>query len=40
MYSLIETAKLNGVDPARYLAAAVRAARRGDVILPWQLDSV
>ena len=37
LYSLIETAKLHGLDPARYLAEAIRAARRGEVILPWQL---
>ncbi|HVJ11195.1 MAG TPA: IS66 family transposase [Burkholderiales bacterium] len=36
-YSLIETAKLNGADPARYLAQAVRAARMGEVLLPWQM---
>jgi transposase len=40
LYSLIETAKLNGLDPARYLAEAVHAARRGEVILPWQFASV
>ena len=36
-YSLIETAKLNGVDPSRYLAAATRAARLGEILLPWQM---
>ena len=39
LYSLIETAKINSVDPARYLAAAVRAARLGGVLLPWQMDA-
>ncbi|MBI3203013.1 MAG: transposase domain-containing protein [Myxococcales bacterium] len=39
LYSLIETAKLHGVDPARYLAAAIRAADRGEVLLPWQMSS-
>jgi transposase len=39
LYSLIESAKINGVDPARYLAAAVRAARLGGVLLPWQMDA-
>ena len=34
LYSLIETAKASGVDPATYLADAVRAARRGEVLLP------
>ena len=33
-YSLVETAKVRGVDPARYLADAVIAARRGEVLLP------
>lgn len=36
-YSLVETAKLVGVDPAEYLAAAASAARRGEVVLPHQL---
>ena len=36
-YSLIETAKLNGVEPARYLKAATSAARRGEILLPHQL---
>ena len=34
LYSLVETAKLNGIDPAKYLAEAARAARRGEVQLP------
>lgn len=34
LYSLIETAKASGVDPATYLADAVRAARRGEILLP------
>lgn len=34
MYSLVETAKVCGVDPAKYLAAAAKAARRGVVLLP------
>ena len=34
LYSLLETAKLNGLNPAAYLADAVRAARRGEVLLP------
>ena len=38
-YSLIETAKLHNVDPASYLRDAVRAADRGDALLPWQLES-
>jgi hypothetical protein len=36
-YTLIETAKLHGVNPAEYLLAAVRAADRGDVLMPWEL---
>ncbi len=36
-YSLLETAKLVGVDPTRYLREAVLAARRGEVLLPHQL---
>jgi transposase len=34
-YSLVETAKLHRVDPAAYLQAAVIAADRGEVLLPW-----
>ena len=34
LYSLVETAKVRGVDPAQYLADAVVAARRGEVLLP------
>jgi len=33
-YSLIETAKLVGVNPAAYLLAAARAHDRGEVLLP------
>lgn len=33
-YSLIETAKLLGVDPAKYLRAAALADARGEVLLP------
>jgi transposase len=35
MYSILETAKLHDVDPAAYLAAALDAADRGEVLLPW-----
>jgi transposase len=38
LYSVIETAKLAGVDPAAYLRAAVRAADRGEVLLPAQFN--
>ena len=37
VYSLVETAKLNGVGPAAYLYQACIAARRGEVLLPSQL---
>jgi transposase len=39
LYSLVETAKLNDIDPARYLLEAVRAADRGEILLPWQLPA-
>ena len=35
LYSVLETAKLHAIDPAKYLAAAVVAADRGEVLLPW-----
>lgn len=38
LYSLLETAKLHHVDPAAYLAAAVRAAHQGQILLPWDLQ--
>jgi transposase len=37
-YSLIESAKLNGINPAEYLMAAVLAARDGRVILPHEYN--
>ena len=39
LYTLIETAKLHDVDPARYLLEAVRAADCGEVLLPWDLNN-
>jgi transposase len=36
LYTLLETAKLHDIDPAAYLVEAVRAADRGEVLLPWQ----
>jgi transposase len=36
-YSLLETAKLRGVDPARYLREAALADARREVLLPWDL---
>ena len=35
LYTILETAKLHAVDPAAYLAAAVVAADRGELLLPW-----
>lgn len=37
LYSLIETAKLHAVNPAHYLAEAMKAADAGETIMPWQL---
>jgi len=36
LYSILETAKLHAIDPARYLAAALDAAERNEALLPWQ----
>ncbi len=38
-YSLLETAKLHGVDPARYLVEAAKAAPLGEIIMPWELEA-
>ena len=35
-YTLLETAKLHGVNPAAYLASAVTAADRGVALMPWE----
>ena len=35
LYSILETCKLHCVEPAAYLRAAVIAADRGELILPW-----
>ncbi len=35
LYTLLETAKLHGVDPAKYLLTTVRAADRGEALMPW-----
>lgn len=35
LYSLLETAKLHTRNPAGYLVAADFAARRGEILLPW-----
>ena len=39
LYTLVETAKLHHVAPTRYLLEAVRAADRGEVLMPWQLGA-
>jgi transposase len=39
-YTLLETAKLCGVDPARYLREAALADARGAVLLPHELVDV
>lgn len=36
-YTLVETAKLVGLDPAGYLVAAAKAARRGELLTPAML---
>ena len=35
LYTILETCKLHDVDPGAYLHAAVIAADRGEVLLPW-----
>ncbi len=35
LYSILETCKLHGVNPAIYLHTAVIAADRGELVLPW-----
>lgn len=39
LYTLVETAKLHAVDPAKYLLEAVLAADRGETLFPWQMSS-
>jgi transposase len=39
LYTLVETAKLHGVDPAKYLLEAVRAADRGETLFPSQMPA-
>jgi transposase len=36
-YSLMETAKLQGIHPGDYLLEAARAAARGEILLPWSI---
>jgi transposase len=35
LYSILETCKLHDVDPAAYMHAAVIAADRGELVVPW-----
>ena len=39
LYSILETCKLHDVDPAAYLHAAVIAADRGELVLPWLFEA-
>ena len=39
LYSILEPAKLHGVNPADYLYAAIVAADRGIVLMPWDFAS-
>jgi len=39
LYSILETAKLHGVNPAEYLYAATVAANRGIALMPWKFAS-
>lgn len=39
LYTILETAKLHGIDPAAYLAAAITAADRGTALMPWDFAS-
>jgi transposase len=39
LYSILETAKLQKIDPAAYVTAAIAAADRGETLLPWQFSS-
>ncbi len=35
LYTILETCKLHDIDPAAYTHAAVIAADRGELVLPW-----
>ena len=39
LYSILETTKLHGIDPAAYLHAAIAAADRAEALLPWQFEA-
>lgn len=36
-YTLLETAKLHGINPTEYLIEAIRAADRNETLMPWDL---
>jgi transposase len=36
LYSILETCKLHDIDPSAYLHAAVIAADRGELLVPWR----
>jgi transposase len=36
LYSILETAKLQRIDPAAYVAATIAANERGETLMPWQ----
>jgi transposase len=36
LYTVLETCKLHDVNPSAYLLAAITAADRGELLLPWQ----
>lgn len=38
LYSILETAKFHDVDPAEYLYAAIVAADRDVVLMPWVIS--
>lgn len=35
LYTILETCKLHEIDPAAYIVAAIAAAERNEVLLPW-----
>jgi transposase len=37
-YTLMETAKLHGIDPMKYLVLAARRGARDEAVLPWEFD--
>lgn len=39
LYTILETLKLHDVDPTAYLVAAIKAAERGEALLPWNFGA-